>query len=438
MSAAHLVLALGVTAVVLATLHLHAAIAHALSPATAADDVGRLLLVHAELPRLAIALLCGAGLSASGALLQQVLRNPLASPDTVGVGAGARLALVLAGLLAPQLSTAGRDLAAIAGAALTTTLVLLIARRHRFAPLALILSGLIVSLCCGAIAAIFMLLKDRYLVALFIWGSGSLSQQSWLPALGLLLRLGLCVLPVLLLVRPLSLLDAGDDTARSLGVPVERLRVLAVGVAVLAAAFVTSTVGTIGFIGLAGPMVARLCGVRGAGPTCLWSAAIGALLLLVTAGRLFAGIVPWLLLFATALFAFGPALARRVHSGQQEGRSFARWREPGLLAVAAYGGYFNGGLGVLLLALFALLGQTDLNAMNGLKNLLSAALAAIAVVLYAAGGLVRWPEAALMTAGATAGGYLGARVARRLPGAWLRRGIVVTGLAMAAAFFARG
>lgn len=171
--------------------------------------------------------------------------------------------------------------------------------------------------------------------------------------------------------------------------------------------------------------------------------AAGAALLLLTPATAFRRLVPWLLLAATALFALAPRLLRAArgeaaHAAQDAPGSPARWAAAGVLAVSAYGGYFNGGLGVLLLALFALLGQTDLNAMNGLKNLLSAALAAIAVALYAAGGLVRWPEAALMTAGATAGGYLGARAARHIPGAWLRRGIVATGLAMAAAFFARG
>lgn len=172
--------------------------------------------------------------------------------------------------------------------------------------------------------------------------------------------------------------------------------------------------------------------------------AAGAALLLLTPAPAFRRLVPWLLLAATALFALAPHLLRAAR-GEAAHAAAARqaaapggWAAAGLLLVSAYGGYFNGGLGVLLLALFALLGQTDLNAMNGLKNLLSAALAAIAVVLYAAGGLVRWPEALLMTVGATAGGYLGARAARRVPGAWLRRGIVAVGLAMAAAFFLRG
>ena len=81
----------------------------------------------------------------------------------------------------------------------------------------------------------------------------------------------------------------------------------------------------------------------------------GALLLLVTPAKLFSGIVPWLLLFATVLFAAGPMIARRAQARSAEGHGLARWREPGLLAVSIYGGYFNGGLGILLMALFLIL-----------------------------------------------------------------------------------
>jgi uncharacterized membrane protein YfcA len=161
--------------------------------------------------------------------------------------------------------------------------------------------------------------------------------------------------------------------------------------------------------------------------------AAGAALLLVTPDATFRRVVPWLLLVATALFAFGPQLRARLAGGQP---SAAR-ATVGVLAVACYGGYFNGGLGILLLALLGLLGQTNLLAMNGLKNGVSALLTAIAVVIYAAGCIVQWPQALLMMVAATAGGYGGARVARRIPAPWLRGGIVLTGLVMAAVFFQR-
>ena len=161
----------------------------------------------------------------------------------------------------------------------------------------------------------------------------------------------------------------------------------------------------------------------------------GAGLLLLTSDSVFQRIVPWLLLVATALFALAPQL--RAWSGHQ-GTAPAAWKAAlGMLAVAAYGGYFNGGLGILLLALLGLLGQTQLNAMNGMKNLVSALLTAIAVGIYAAGGIVQWRLALRMMVAATLGGYGGARVARRLPATVLRWGIVATGLVMAGLFFAR-
>ena len=159
--------------------------------------------------------------------------------------------------------------------------------------------------------------------------------------------------------------------------------------------------------------------------------ATGAALLLVTPDATFRRVVPWLLLAATALFAFGPRL-RQLVTGHTPSPLKA---VASVLSVTAYGGYFNGGLGILLLALFGLLGQTNLNAMNGLKNLVSALLTSIAVVIYAAGGVVQWPQALMMMVAATAGGYGGARVARRIPAHWMRRGIVATGLIMAAIFF---
>jgi uncharacterized membrane protein YfcA len=167
---------------------------------------------------------------------------------------------------------------------------------------------------------------------------------------------------------------------------------------------------------------------------------VGALLLLVTPGKLFTGLVPWLLLFATVLFAVGPALARRAQgaAGQPGGAPGpAPWRLPGLFAVAVYGGYFNGGLGILLMALYTVCGETRLNTVNALKNLNSLVLSWLSVAAFVIAGAVAWREGLLMMVAATAGGYLGARWARRLPAAWVRGGVILTGLVMSAVFFAR-
>lgn len=163
----------------------------------------------------------------------------------------------------------------------------------------------------------------------------------------------------------------------------------------------------------------------------------GALLLLVTPAKLFSGIVPWLLLFATLLFAAGPAMARRAAAASREGQGLAKWREPALLAVAVYGGYFNGGLGILLMALYTVTGESRLNVVNALKNLNSLVLSWLSVAAFVLAGAIAWREGLLMMLAATAGGFFGARWSRRLPAPWVRAGVIVTGLVMSALFFAR-
>ena len=166
---------------------------------------------------------------------------------------------------------------------------------------------------------------------------------------------------------------------------------------------------------------------------CLLGGSAGAALLLLTPDTMFRRIVPWLLLLATLLFALGP----RLLQARQSQAAHPLATVGGLFAVTAYGGYFNGGLGILLLALFGLLGQTNLHAMNGLKNQVSALLTVIAAAIYIGGGLIAWREATIMMGAALLGGYAGARWARRIPTAWLRAGIVLTGLVMSALFFTR-
>lgn len=270
------------TALTLGTLLLYGPAQGLFATGTLDQEFQNLILVHATLPRLAMCMLCGAALGISGAILQQVLRNPLAAPDTLAVSAGARLSLGLVTLFAPGLFGLGRDVIAIFGAVVSTAIVLAIARARKYSPISTILAGLVVSLYCGALSTILILAKDRYLVGLFIWGSGSLSQQSWQPAIDLAMRLAVLMVPLSLLMRPLAVLDAGPELARGVGVRIERVRFYAIGLAVLLAAFVTSAVGVIGFIGLAAPALVSLGKLRRFPARCIWSGILGALALLVT------------------------------------------------------------------------------------------------------------------------------------------------------------
>jgi uncharacterized protein len=162
---------------------------------------------------------------------------------------------------------------------------------------------------------------------------------------------------------------------------------------------------------------------------------LGALLLLVTPASVFVGLVPALLLFATLLFAIGPRLAAR--SAQGADSSDSPWREPGLLVVAIYGGYFNGGLGILLMALYTLTGEGRIHTVNALKNLNSLVLSLLSVVAFVVAGAIAWPQGLVMMVAATAGGFWGARWSKRLPVLWVRRGVIATGLVMSAVFLYR-
>ncbi|MBA1147869.1 sulfite exporter TauE/SafE family protein [Ectothiorhodospiraceae bacterium WFHF3C12] len=167
--------------------------------------------------------------------------------------------------------------------------------------------------------------------------------------------------------------------------------------------------------------------------TSLCGGAIGAAFLIVTPDTVFDAIVPWLLLLATLLFAAGPSLLNALKRNGAEAAPLVQTTS--LLLVSVYGGYFNGGLGIVLLAAFGLLGHRNLNAMNGLKNLLSAVLTAIAVAVYTIGDAIVWAEALLMMIAATTGGYAAARIARTLPPSVVRWMVILTGGVMTALFF---
>lgn len=178
----------------------------------------------------------------------------------------------------------------------------------------------------------------------------------------------------------------------------------------------------------------RGVGVAAVVATAALGGACGAGLLLLTPAPLFRALIPWLLLAATALFWFAPRLVAPRPGGAPAGKPAVL---VSLFAASVYGGYFNGGLGILLLAVLGALGLDDLNTMSALKNLVSAVLASFSVATFAAAGLVSWPEAAGMAAASLAGGYVGARVARRLPRRALRALVIGTGLTMAVLFFRR-
>lgn len=162
-------------------------------------------------------------------------------------------------------------------------------------------------------------------------------------------------------------------------------------------------------------------------------ALIGATLLLVTPPRLFERMIPWLLLFATLVFAASPLLTRKRPA--QPSRH-APWQIVVQFFVAIYGGYFGAGMGIVMLAVLAFSGLPNFNAQNAIKNVLSVAINGVALVPFVIARIVDWRFAIPMAAIALAGGYLGARFFRRLPQGVSRAVVIVIGATMTVVFFA--
>jgi uncharacterized protein len=162
---------------------------------------------------------------------------------------------------------------------------------------------------------------------------------------------------------------------------------------------------------------------------------LGAMLLLWTPETTFARLIPWLLLGATLLFAGGRHVANAVRSRVHVSTAAILI---GQFFIAIYGGYFGGGIGILMLGMMTVAGYTDVNQMNGIKTLLSGCLNAVAVVTFAIAHQIVWRPAALMAVAAIAGGYAGGAIARRVDPARVRALVIVIGVAMTAYFFVRG
>jgi uncharacterized protein len=165
----------------------------------------------------------------------------------------------------------------------------------------------------------------------------------------------------------------------------------------------------------------------------------GAFLLIKTPAQTFLKVLPWLLLGATLLFAFGKHLTGRISAGISRESSNGAIAGASIfeLCVAVYGGYFGGGLGIVNLAMLSALGMTDIHAMNKLKVILGAVINGVAAMAFIATGFILWPQAGVMTVGAILGGYSAAHYAQKLPQVWIRRFVIVIGAVMTVYFFVR-
>jgi len=242
------------------------------------DNIQQMLFHYSLLPRLAISLLVGAGLGLVGVLFQQVLRNPLAEPTTLGVATGAQLGMTiitlwaLPGVLAAQF-------AALVGACVVGAIVFGVAWGKRLSPVTLILAGLVVSLYCGAVNQLLVIFHHDQLQSMFLWSTGTLTQTDWSIVQRLWPQLLGGVLLTLLLLRPLTLMGLDDGVARNLGLALSLARLAALPLAIVISALLVNAVGIIGFIGLFAPLLAKMLGARRLLSRLILAPLIGALIL---------------------------------------------------------------------------------------------------------------------------------------------------------------
>ena len=242
------------------------------------DKIERMIFHYSLLPRLAISLLVGAGLGLVGVLFQQVLRNPLAEPTTLGVATGAQLGMTIATLWAlPGALTS--QFAALVGACVVGALVFGVAWGKRLSPVTLILAGLVVSLYCGAINQLLVIFHHDELQSMFLWSTGTLTQTDWSIVQRLWPQLLGGVLLTLLLLRPLTLMGLDDGVARNLGLALSLARLAALTLAIVISALLVNAVGIIGFIGLFAPLLAKMLGARRLLTRLVVAPLIGALIL---------------------------------------------------------------------------------------------------------------------------------------------------------------
>lgn len=221
------------------------------------DHIKTSILFDLRLPRTIVALLVGANLAVSGALLQSVMRNPLADPGLTGISTGASFVAILLMLVFPQFYSM-LPLGAFLGGALACMMVFLLAWKQGIKPIRIILAGVAVNAILGGGTSLLSILHSDKIQGVLMWVNGSLVGKSWHHVSMLLPYSIVGLILSLTCISSANLLQLGDDAATNLGLNVNRTRILLSSVAVFLAGISVSVVGIIGFVGLIVPHISRL------------------------------------------------------------------------------------------------------------------------------------------------------------------------------------
>ena len=234
------------------------------------------------LPTMLVALTAGGLLGLVSVLLQQLVKNTLASDTTLAVGSGANMALLIVTLFLPSLALGGSFWVAFVGALGSMAIVFLLAAPSRMNPLVLVLDGMVTNILLGAITSLLLIYYAEETLNVMVWAAGSLTQNNWQVSAVLSIASVVAFISLIPLLKPLEIMSLDDRQAKSLGVPINLIRGLVVGLVALLTALVVSRVGPIGFIGLGAATLVNVFSVRRIGYRLLLGYVFGALLLWIT------------------------------------------------------------------------------------------------------------------------------------------------------------
>jgi len=255
------------------------------------DDTVRLVVADIRLPRIVAAIVCGWGMALSGLGIQSLLKNPLGSPATLGISQGAAFGAALSVVvMGSQLVSV--TVYAFAGAMGATFIILVLARLKQLSAEAVILAGVALSSLFGSATILMQYLATETELAMVVfWTFGDVARSTWQEIRILGITVVLMSGFFICLRWDLNAMASGEETARGLGVRVERLRMLGMTAAALMAALVTAFHGVIAFVGLIAPHMARRLAGEEHGLLIPYTAVLGSLLLLTadTLGRVLAG-----------------------------------------------------------------------------------------------------------------------------------------------------
>ncbi|MGG1650934.1 FecCD family ABC transporter permease [Paenibacillus sp. NRS-1783] len=238
------------------------------------------ILYRLRFPRALTGVLVGAALGIAGAVLQGIIRNPLASPDILGITGGASVAAVtFIAYGGAVMSIQWLPVAAVAGALVVSLLVYILAWKDGVTPIRLVLVGIGLASAMSSITTLMLVISSSFTAGkAYIWLTGSVYGASWNNVYTMLIAVVICTPLVLYFSRSLNTQELGDDVATGLGVEVQRHRVMLLLLSVILAGTAVAVAGAIGFVGLIAPHIARRWVGRSMGSLTLVSALVGGLL----------------------------------------------------------------------------------------------------------------------------------------------------------------